>query len=31
MPTECTSNMFGFSRIEGRSVVAAFDGVSTAE
>ncbi len=26
MLTECTSDMFGFSRVEGRSVVAAFDG-----
>ena len=26
MPTEWTSDMFGFSRVEGRSVVAAFDG-----
>lgn len=26
MPTECNSELFGFSRVEGRSVVAAFDG-----
>jgi hypothetical protein len=26
MPTECSSDLFGFSRVEGRSVVAAFDG-----
>ncbi len=26
MPTECIPDMFGFSRVEGRSVVAAFDG-----
>ena len=26
MPTECTSDLFGFSSVEGRSVVAAFDG-----
>ncbi len=26
MPTECSLDMFGFSRVEGRSVVAAFDG-----
>ena len=26
MPTECNLDMFGFSRVEGRSVVAAFDG-----
>ena len=26
MRTEWTSDMFGFSRVEGRSVVAAFDG-----
>ncbi len=26
MPTECTSDLFGFSRVEGRQVVAAFDG-----
>lgn len=26
MPTECNLNLFGFARVEGRSVVAAFDG-----
>ena len=26
MPAECTSDLFGFSSVEGRSVVAAFDG-----
>ncbi|MFQ5566891.1 MAG: IS1380 family transposase [Paracoccaceae bacterium] len=26
MPTECISDLFGFSRVEGRQVVAAFDG-----
>ena len=26
MPTECSSELFGFSRVEGRAVVAAFDG-----
>ena len=26
MPTECNPDMFGFPRVEGRSVVAAFDG-----
>ena len=26
MPTQCNSDLFGFSRVEGRSVVAAFDG-----
>ena len=26
MPTECSSDLFGFARVEGRSVVAAFDG-----
>ena len=26
MPTECSSDMFGFSSVEGRSLVAAFDG-----
>ncbi len=26
MPTECRLDLFGFSRVEGRSVVAAFDG-----
>ena len=26
MPTECSSDLFGFSRVEGRAVVAAFDG-----
>jgi len=26
MPTECNSEQFGFSRVEGRSVVAALDG-----
>ena len=26
MQTECTSDLFGFSRVEKRKVVAAFDG-----
>jgi Transposase DDE domain group 1 len=26
MPTECSADLFGFERVEGRSVVAAFDG-----
>jgi hypothetical protein len=26
MPTECSSDLFGFERVEGRDVVAAFDG-----
>ncbi|MDP6516465.1 MAG: transposase, partial [Alphaproteobacteria bacterium] len=26
MPTECTSDMFGFTSVEGRRVVAGFDG-----
>jgi GMP synthase PP-ATPase subunit len=26
MPTECNSDLFGFSSVEGRAVVAAFDG-----
>ena len=26
MPTECTSNLFGFSSVEGRKVVSGFDG-----
>lgn len=26
MPTECISDLFGFARVEGRAVVAAFDG-----
>ena len=26
MPTECNPNLFGFARVEGRSVVACFDG-----
>jgi Transposase DDE domain group 1 len=26
MPTECSPDLFGFARVEGRSVVAAFDG-----
>ena len=26
MPTECNADLFGFARVEGRSVVAAFDG-----
>ena len=26
MPTECTSDLFGFSSVEGRKVVAGFDG-----
>lgn len=26
MPTECTSDLFGFARVEGRAVVASFDG-----
>jgi Transposase DDE domain group 1 len=26
MPTECIPDLFGFARVEGRSVVAAFDG-----
>jgi hypothetical protein len=26
MPTECSAELFGFARVEGRSVVAAFDG-----
>ncbi len=26
MPTQCNADLFGFSRVEGRSVVAAFDG-----
>jgi hypothetical protein len=26
MPTECTSDLFGFAPVEGREVVAAFDG-----
>jgi hypothetical protein len=26
MPTECTPDLFGFARVEGRSVVASFDG-----
>ena len=28
MPTECIPNMFGFSSVEGRRLVAAFDGGS---
>ncbi len=26
MPTECSADLFGFAPVEGRSVVAAFDG-----
>src|SRR6266540_2411691 len=26
MPTECSTDWFGFARVEGRAVVAAFDG-----
>ena len=26
MPTECTPDLFGFARLEGRAVVASFDG-----
>jgi Transposase DDE domain group 1 len=26
MQTECSADLFGFARVEGRSVVAAFDG-----
>src|SRR5712691_2521559 len=26
MPTECTADLFGFAPVEGREVVAAFDG-----
>ncbi len=26
MPTECTSNLFGFSSVEGRKIVSGFDG-----
>ena len=26
MPTECSADLFGFARVEGREVVAAFDG-----
>ena len=26
MPTECSAELFGFARVEGRSVVGAFDG-----
>jgi hypothetical protein len=26
MPTECSSDLFGFARVEGRGVVSAFDG-----
>ena len=26
MPTECSADLFGFARVEGRPVVAAFDG-----
>ena len=26
MPTECSRNLFGFEAVEGRQVVAAFDG-----
>ena len=26
MPTECSTDWFGFARVEGRDVVAAFDG-----
>ena len=26
MPTECSADLFGFARVEGRAVVAAFDG-----
>src|SRR5947207_13318497 len=26
MPTECSTDWFGFARVEGRNVVAAFDG-----
>lgn len=26
MQTECSANLFGFARVEGRDVVAAFDG-----
>ena len=26
MPTHCTPDLFGFAPVEGRSVVAAFDG-----
>ncbi len=26
MPTECSADLLGFARVEGRSVVAAFDG-----
>ena len=26
MPTECSGNLFGFTPVEGREVVAAFDG-----
>src|SRR6266404_9138020 len=26
MPTECSRDLFGFARVEGREVVAAFDG-----
>src|SRR5262249_37368612 len=26
MPTECSADLFGFARVEGRAVVASFDG-----
>lgn len=26
MPTECSAELFGFARVEGRTVVAGFDG-----
>lgn len=26
MPTECSADLFGFERVEGRAVVAGFDG-----
>jgi Transposase DDE domain group 1 len=29
MPTECNADLFGFERVEGRAVVAAFDGGTT--
>ena len=31
MQTECSADLFGFARVEGRAVVAAFDGTMTSE
>ena len=31
MQTECSADLFGYARVEGRAVVAAFDGTMTSE